>query len=322
MGRELVMVNSGTAALHVAVEALELPPGSDIVLPAFTWVGCAHAVALAGHRPVFCDVDLATQNAGASEIERAITERTRAVMTVHYAGKPVRHNQLEGLELPVIEDAAHAVDSELAGRRCGTLSEIGILSFDAVKNLATPDGGAVSCSTPELAARARVLRHCGIGGTGYQRRGAGQRWWEQDIERASPRTIPNDVSASVGLAQLEKLEVNQARRRELWERYQKALAHVSWLCRPADPEPDERHSYFTYLVRVLDGRRDALARHLLDREIYSTLRFQPLHLSTLYGNGARLPVSERLAEEGLNLPLHPALSDADHERILSVVSEF
>ena len=125
VGRELVMVNSGTAALHVAVEALELPRGSDIVLPAFTWVGCAHAIALAGHRAVFCDVDLETQNAGREEIERALTERTRAVMVVHYAGKPVRMDELEDLGLPVVEDAAHAVDSELGGRPCGALWRLG-----------------------------------------------------------------------------------------------------------------------------------------------------------------------------------------------------
>jgi dTDP-4-amino-4,6-dideoxygalactose transaminase len=319
LGREFVMTNSGTAALHVAVEALELPPRSDVVLPAFTWVGCAHAVALAGHRPVFCDVDLETQNAGAAEVERARTPATRALMVVDYAGKPARIGELEAFGLPVIEDAAHAVDSKLGERRCGALTEVGVFSFDAVKNLATPDGGGLACAGPELAAMARRLRYCGIGGSGFQRRAQGGRWWEHDVERAFPRALPNDVSASVGLAQLARLDANQRRRRELWERYREGLAGLDWLRGPADPAPDERHSYFTYLVRVVDGRRDALARELLAHDIYSTLRYQPLHLSGLYRDGTRLPASERLAEEGLNLPLHPGLSDADLERILGVI---
>jgi dTDP-4-amino-4,6-dideoxygalactose transaminase len=322
VGAEVVMVNSGTSALHLAVELLDLPPGSDVVVPSFTWVGCAHAVVLAGHRPVFADVDLDTQNLSSEHAERALTAGTAAIMAVHYAGKPADMHALGSLGLPLIEDAAHAVDSQLGGRWCGSLGRVGIFSFDSVKNVATPDGGAVVCLEPGDARRARELRYCGIGGSGFERSNGQSRWWEPGVERVFPRMLPNDVSASIGLAQLERLEAGQDERRRIWQAYDRGLGAVPWLQRPVGPEPGERHSYFTYLIRVTDGRRDELARRLLDHDVYTTLRYAPLHLQPAFAARATLPNCERLAEEGLNLPLHPRLSEADVERVIELVAGF
>lgn len=316
---EFVMVNSGTSALHLAVQLLELPAGSDVILPTFTWVGCAQAVMLAGHRPVFADVDLETQNMGAREVEQALTDRTRAIMVVHYAGKPVRLDEMAGFGLPIIEDAAHAVDSKLGRDRCGAMAEIGAFSFGSVKNLATPDGGGIACNDPEVIRRARELRYCGIGQSGLDASGNGQRWWEHEVSYVAPRTLPNDLAASIALVQLQKLEANQRRRHELWDAYGQALSGVEWLRIPTGPASDERHSYFTYLIRVLDGRRDELAQELLQQGVYTTLRFHPLHFSPVFGHQPRLAVAERLSEEGLNLPLHPGMGDEDVERVLDIV---
>jgi dTDP-4-amino-4,6-dideoxygalactose transaminase len=321
LGTPFVMADSGSNALQLAVEALELPPASDVVVPSFTWIACAHAVALSGHRPVFADVDVDTGNVNVDTIERALTERTRAVMVVHYAGLPVDMDSILELRLPVIEDAAHAVDSAIDGRPCGTMGDAGVFSFDSVKNLATPDGGGVASRRGEVLERVRQLRYCGIGGSGFDRAGAGRqaRWWEVAAAAVFPRAIPNDVSASIGLAQLDKLAENQARRREIWDAYQAAFGELSWLALPPDPGPRERHSYFTYLVRVLDGRRDALAHHLLALRIYTTLRYQPLHLVLGQDNTRGLPNAEALNEQGLNLPLHPSLTADDVERVIDGV---
>jgi dTDP-4-amino-4,6-dideoxygalactose transaminase len=321
LGAPVVLVDSGSNALHVALTALDLPPRSDVVVPALTWVACANAVILAGHRPVFADVDLATQNVTAAAVEQVRTPRTAAVMVVHYAGKPADVPGIAALGLPVIEDAAHAIDSSLHGRACGTLGAVGIYSFDAVKNVATPDGGGVTSPDPALLERARGLRYCGIGSSGFARSAAADgRWWESPPGEAFPRALPNDVSASIGLVQLRRLAANQAWRRAIWERYQAAFDDLGWLVRPVDPAAGERHSYFTYLVRVHGGRRDALARALLDRGIYTTLRYHPLHLTGTFGPPERaLPACELLAEEALNLPLHPALSDADVELVIDAV---
>lgn len=324
LGCAFAMVDSGSNALHVAVKTLDLPPGSDVIVPSFTWVACAQAVLLAGHRPVFADVDLETHNITAAAIEAARTPTTRAVMVVHYAGKPVRMEALADLGLPIIEDAAHAVDSTLNGRYCGALADVGIFSFDAVKNLATPDGGGVASCNPALIEKAKYLRYCGIGKSGFDSVGGGKgKWWEYDIKDVFPRCLPNDVSASVGLVQLRKLEKHQARRKVIWDRYQRELRNVDWLRTPQDPLADETHSYFTYFIRVLDGRRDALAQSLLDQGIYTTLRYHPLHLNPIYRwDGPSLPVSEQLNQQGLNLPLHPKLSDDDVTQVIDAVKGF
>ena len=322
LGAPLVMVDSGSNALQLAVRALDLPAGSEVVVPSLTWVACAHAVALCGHRPVLADVDLDTQNLDPAAVEQALTADTRAIMVVHYAGKPADMDGLRSFGLPIVEDAAHAIDSELDGRRCGTIGEVGIYSFDSVKNLATPDGGGVTAPDERMLEQVRQLRYCGIGRSGYAASGQRRRWWETEIAEAFPRALPNDVSASVGLAQLDKLAANQARRKEIWATYQRELGAVGWLRTPVEPGARERHSYFTYLVRVLNGQRDRLAEALLAADIYTTLRYHPLHLSDAYRSDRPLPNCERLAEEGLNLPLHPRMDDADVERVVEAVTGF
>ena len=322
IGSPFVMVDSGSNALYLAVTLLDLPPGSEIIVPSLTWIACAHAVVLAGHRIVFADVDADTQNVGVSEIERCITPATRAIMVVHYAGKPVRMDEIAGFGLPVLEDAAHAVDSRLGDRYCGTMGRVGIYSFDSVKNLATPESGGVATSDPELVERMTYLRYCGVGKSGFDSVAAKQRWWEYDIREVFPKFLPNDVSASIGLAQLRKLDANQQRRGEIWKRYQSELAGVSWLQRPVDAASDEQHSWFTYFCRVLSGRRDELAHTLLDQKIYTTLRYHPLHMNPIYESKQSLPNCELLNEQGINLPLHPALTDSDVERIITAVKNF
>jgi aminotransferase len=322
LGVDFAMTDSGSNALQLAVHALRLPPESEVVLPSFTWVACANAVVLAGHRPVFADVDLETGNSDAELLGRAMTRRTRAVMAVHYAGRPVDVAQLLELGVPVVEDAAHAIDSALDGHRCGTLGHVSVFSFDAVKNVATPDGGGVASRDPDLIASVRRLRYCGIGASGFDRSAAGGRWWEQDAIEPFPRAIPNDVSAGVALAQLDRLEANQAARNRVWDAYQRELAGLTWLELPPEPSSRERHSYFTFLVRVVDGRRDLLAQALLEEDIYTTLRYQPLHLVPPFDGGPSLPNAEALAEEGLNLPLHPGLSDDDVARVIDAVCRF
>jgi aminotransferase len=316
------MTDSGSNALQLAVRALELPPGSEVVLPSFTWVACANAVVLAGHRPVFADVDLATANVDAELISRALTDRTRAVMVVHYAGRAADIGAVLELGLPVIEDAAHAVDSTAGGKPCGTFGNVAVFSFDAVKNVATPDGGGIASRDADVMATVRRLRYCGAEASGFDRSSRGGRWWELNSVEPFPRMIPNDVSASVALAQLQRLPASQAARRRVWEAYLRELADVGWLSLPPEPSAGDRHSYFTFLIRVLDGRRDALAHALLEQGIYTSLRYQPLHLVRPFDGGPSLPNSELLAEQGLNLPLHPRLSDDDVARVIDSVRRF
>lgn len=319
---DMTLLDSGSNALFMAIKLLDLPPGSEIVVPSFTWIACAHAVVLAGCKPVFCDVDMETQNCSARTIEPCLTDKTGAIMVVHYAGKPVDMDPVLRFGKPVIEDAAHAVDSYLDGRPCGGMGTVGIYSFDAVKNLAMGEGGGLTAQNAELVAKARLLRYCGIGKSGFQASADKDRWWEYHIVDFMPKFLPSDIHAAIGVAQLKKLDALQAYRKQIWELFQRELAGVSWLALPVDAGPRERHSYFTYFVRVLNGKRDKLAKYLYDKGIYTTLRYHPLHMNPIYKSSARLPNSERLNEEGLNLPLHPNLSESDVAQVLSAVRSF
>lgn len=317
------MVDSGSNALYLAVRLLDLPKGTEVIVPAFTWIACAQAVLLNGCRPVFCDVDHETQNVTVDTIRPHLTARTAAIMVVHYAGKPVVMAPILALGLPVIEDAAHAVDSTRNGIACGAMGDVGIFSFDAVKNLATPEGGGITVRDPERFARARAMRYCGIAKSGLAASADGNRWWEYAIQDVAPKMLSNDICAAIGLAQLEKLDRNQARRRRIWELYQHELAGFEWLLRPVDAAHDERHSYFTYCIRLVEpGARDRLAHHLYAAGIYTTLRYHPLHLNPIYRSEVTLPVCERLNETALSLPIHPKLSDTDLSHILAAMREF
>jgi aminotransferase len=313
-----LVVNSGSNGLHMAVKILGLPPGSDVIVPSFTWVSCAHAVVLAGHHPVFCDVDLETQNVTVDTVRAAMTPKTRAIMIVHYAGLPVRLAPILELGLPVIEDAAHAVDSQLDGKYCGAIADVGVYSFDAVKNLVMGEGGAVTARNPTTFERAKLLRYCGIGKSGFEAStGNKDRWWEYNIAEFFPKLLVSDINAGIGLAQLRKLDHLQATRKRIWNTYQSAFADLDWLARPRDAEPGDRHSYFTYVIRI--PNRDRSAKVLYDRGIYTTLRYHPLHLNAIYKSDAKLPVSERLNQEALSIPLHPNLTDADVDKIVTEV---
>ncbi len=318
------LTNSGSSSLELAVKALGLSPGTEIVLPAFTWVACAHAVVLNGCVPVFCDVDPDTQNVTAVTVAPHITPKTGAVMVVHYAGKPVDMAPILGLGLPVIEDAAHAVDSRWHGTACGAIGNVGIYSFDPVKNLATPDAGGVTARDAGVMATIRNLRYCGVDKSGFDAAGKQTRWWEHHIRTAAPKTVSNDIAAAIGLAQLRGLDRMQQRRRDIWTTYQQELGPLAWLRQPVDAAAHEQHSYFTYLVRIdaAEGTRDRLAHWLYDRGIYTTLRYQPLHLTSYYSTGTSLPVSETLTVAALNLPLHPRLSDDDVARVIDAISAF
>lgn len=323
---DFVFLNSGSNSLQMALRLLNLPEGSEVILPSFTWIACANAIQLNNLKPVFCDVDIDSHNARPEDIEKKITKNTSAIMVVHYAGKPVDMDGVMAFGLPVIEDAAHAIDSWYKGKHCGTISEVGIFSFDAVKNLTTAEGGGVLAKNSELAKKARQLRYCGIAKSGFQASGDKERWWEYDILDSFPKMLNTDVNASIGLSQLAKLPAFQARRKSLWERYGKELREESWanswLVAPVDAAAEEQHSYFTYCIRLRGGDRDKLAKYLFDNGIYTSLRFHPLHMNAIYQCEDKLANCEELNQTALNIPFHHRLSDEEVDKIFYHLKEF
>lgn len=319
------MVDSGSNALFMAVSLLNLPKGSEVIVPSFTWVSCAQAVIMAGHKPVFCDVDPETMNIRREDVEPLLNPNVKAVMVVHYAGLPVDLDPILDLGLPVIEDAAHAVCSTYKGKPCGAIADVGIYSFDAVKNLTTGEGGGIACKDKALIDRAKVMRYCGIGKSGFEAAVSSAkgkvRWWEYNISEPFIKMLPTNIAAGIGLAQLDRIDALQATRERIWGKYQAEFARLGWVKLPKEAKPGDKHSYFTYCVRV--PKRDELAHFLLENDVYTTLRYHPLHLNKLYGQmQVRLPNSETLNDEALSIPLHPRLTDQDVEKIVGLFEKF
>jgi aminotransferase len=313
--KDFTLVDNCSNALYMALELLNLSKRDEVILPSVTWISCANAVKLAGYVPVFADVDYETVNVTTSTINAVMTDKTKAVMIVHYAGLPAH----VFTKLPVISDTAHAVDTYLNDIPVNKYYTISVYSFDSMKNIACGELGGICSNNLAYQEKTKRLRYCGILKSGLQARTDKNRWWEYDVDEPFIKMLPNDISASIGIAQFRKLDILQAKRKAIWDKYQNELADVSWLLIPPAIPKNIKHSYFTYFIKVLNGKRDWLARYLLDKGIYTTVRYQPLHLYNAYGSRQRLEVAELLNEQLLNLPLHPALSDADVDYIIKCI---
>ena len=322
-----LLFNSCTAATNAMLEALDIGPGDEVIVPSIQFVGVANAVLSRGARPVFADVDPHTLNLLPSEVTRLYSQHTAAVFLLHYGGHPAPIAEIEdagGVSLPILEDAANAVSSTYHGKPCGTLGHGGVWSFDSMKELVMADGGALWMLYDERMDRAERLRYFGMptkqsSGTDSAK-GGNVRWWEFDVIEPAGRHTSNDVLAAVGRVQLRKLGGFIARRRAVWKRYQAELDGVSGLTLPPEPLPGCTTSYYLYWVQL--ERRDQLARFLCDHGVYCTFRYYPLHLVPLYGHEGSLPNAEWAAEHTLCLPLHQNLTEGEQRQIVDLVREF
>jgi dTDP-4-amino-4,6-dideoxygalactose transaminase len=319
--QNFLMVDSASNGLYTAIKLLDLPKGSDVIIPSYTWISCAHAALLAGCNPVFADVDINTLNVTAETVERAMTKNTKAIMVVHYAGLPVDIDPILKFGLPVVEDAAHAVDASYNGKACGSIGTVGVYSFDGTKNLAIGEGGGMTMRSSELYERAKLYRYCGIGKSGFEASTYGKdRWWEYNIVDAHIKMLPSDIAAAIALDQLEDLDKLQAYRKKIWDTYQKEFGNEEWIIRPVEARECDKHGYFTYSIRV--PKRDQFAKYLYENEIYTTLRYHPLHMNKIYNSDAKLPNCEQLNEDAICIPLHPNLTEDDVEKIIRTVKSF
>ncbi|MDX2600831.1 DegT/DnrJ/EryC1/StrS family aminotransferase [Streptomyces caniscabiei] len=314
----LVFINCATAGLFLGMELLGLGAGDEVVLPSVSFVAAANAVADRGARPVFCDVDPQTLNPTAADVARVLTPRTKAVLLLHYGGRPGDVAAVAGLcrerGVALIEDAACAVSSHVDGRAAGTFGDLAVWSFDAMKMLVCGDGGMLYVRDPDRAARARRLAYHGLARpSGFGQAGAASsRWWDLDVPEVGRRIVGNDLTAAIGTVQLRRLPGFVARRKQIVELYDRELADVPGLTLPP-PLPEGHHSsYYFYWVQMDPGVRDEVARDLYAAGVYTTFRYPLLHRVPLYGaTGQLLPHADEAAERTLCLPLHNALDDSD-----------
>ena len=324
----VLLLNNCTAAIYVALRALGIGPGDEVIISTINFVATASAVIDMGAVPIFADVDPHTLNILPEEIERVTSKHTKAVFLLHYGGHPASMDEIRavcGDDILIVEDSANAVSSSYKGRMCGTLGDAGVWSFDAMKILVMTDGGALYLRDENAVQRALAHRYLGLApkttsGTDAMEENQ-SRWWEYDLMTTAGRFISNDVLAAVGRVQLNKLPAFIARRKQIWSYYQAKLAGVSGLICPPEPAPDSIASYYLYWVQAPE-RRDELAVFLAENGVYTTYRYFPLHLVEHYAAKCRLPNAERINETALNLPLHQNMTDGDVQRIVGLVKRF
>jgi dTDP-4-amino-4,6-dideoxygalactose transaminase len=305
--RHALAVASGTAAMHLSLVGLGLGPGDEVITTPITWPATANVVVHTGATPVFVDVRDSDLNIDPELAATAVTERTKAILPVDLAGQPADLDPLLALGLPVVEDAAHAVEARYRGRRIGSIARATCFSLYATKNVAAGEGGAITTDDEALADEVRELR--------LMRRSHGSLY---DVRTAGFKANLSDVLAAIALCQLDKVDAHAQIRRRHVETYDAAVADLPGVM-PLARDPRDRHALHLYVVRIdaddAGADRDAYQRALAEENIGTSIHFLPVHTLTYYRerfpDQPRLPVAERAAREVLSLPLSPAHSDED-----------
>ena len=314
----LAVVN-GTVALDLALKALGIGPGDEVIVPSFTFIATANAVLMQGARPVFADIELETYNIDPDDVVNKITSRTRAIIAVHLYGHPANMDVLseiaEDHHLYLVEDAAQAHGAAIRGRRVGGIGDIAAFSFYATKNLTTGEGGMVTTNSPALAYRVSMLRNHGQEGK-YNHVTLGGNYRMTSIQ------------AAMGLAQLEKLDrLNEARRRNA-ERLTQGLSRIRGIKTPT-VKPGYTHVWHQYVVWVGEEyplTRDQLREKLNEKGVETAVHYpRPVHLQPLYRSLGYppdiCPNSVEASRHVLSLPVHPGLTESDVDTIVNAVIE-
>ncbi len=320
-------MNSATAGLHLALEALGIGPGDEVITTTHTFTSTAEVARYLGADVVLVDIDPATLCIDIAAVEAAITPRTRAVLPVHYAGRAADMQRLLALAqkhgLKVVEDAAHALPTTCGGALVGTLaSDATVFSFYANKTITTAEGGMVATRDAELAARMRVMRLHGMSRDAFDRYTAKVPAWYYEIVAPGFKYNLTDLAASLGIHQLKRLRGFQQRRAQLAARYDAALADLPIITPPHAP-PGDLHAWHLYVVRLADDAtigRDRLIERLYAAGIGCSVHYIPLHLQPYWRDRYALkpeqfPHSQHAYERMLSLPLYTRMSDGDVDRV-------
>ncbi len=320
---QVVCVNTGTAALHLALQAIGIGPGDEVLVPSLTYVASFQAISATGAVPVACDVREQDGLLDLDDARRRVTTRTKAVMPVHYASFPGDIQGIYGFAkefgLRVVEDAAHAFGCRVEGSYVGNFGDVVCFSFDGIKNITSGEGGAVSSSDEVVLERIRDARLLGVT-RDSERRYRGERSWDFDVTHQGWRYHMSDVMAAIGRVQLKRFESELAPKRiSLAKRYRLQLQSVQGLRLFSNDVAGVVPHILP--VRILGGRRDEVRMALEAAGVQTGIHYKPNHLLTRFGAGKqRLPVTEKLYSELLTLPLHPQIELADCEHVAAVMS--
>lgn len=323
-------VNSCTAALHVSMVAARLDPGAEVITTPMTFCATVNAIIHAGLKPVLADIDPVTQCIDPQAIEAAITPRTQAVLPVHFAGRPCDMDRIMAIaekhNLLVIEDCAHAIETEFKGQKAGTFGDFGCFSFYVTKNIVTGEGGMILARDEKHISRAKVLALHGMSKDAWHRfSDKGYRHYQ--VVEAGFKYNMMDLQAAIGIHQLRSVESNWLRRGEIWARYSDALAGLP-IRLPAAEAPDQRHAYHLYTIGIDEDScgtsRDSFIDRMNDRMIgtgvhYLSIPEHPFYQLRFGWKPEQWPASMTTGRTTVSLPLSPKMSDRDVERVIDAV---
>jgi perosamine synthetase len=319
--RFALSLNSGTAALHLALKAIGIKPWDEVIIPTNTFIATAEVVTYFGAIPVLCDIEEDTHNIDAFKIEALITERTKAIIPVHFGGEPCDMDELIGIakgnKLYVIEDAAHALPSKYKGKMIGTIGDITCFSFYATKTLTTGEGGMATTTNEDYAKRIKINRLHGISRDAWDRYTLKGSWYYEVVDNGYKYNT-TDINAALGLAQLKKIDWMNERRAEVARKYTEAFKGTKVI--PPVVKADRETSWHLYVVKV--NNRNELFEKLKENGIGTSVHFIPVHKHPYYKEtyGYRdenFPVANYVFEKSLSLPIYPGLTDKE----LSYISE-
>jgi dTDP-4-amino-4,6-dideoxygalactose transaminase len=331
VGAEHAMaLNSCTAALHLSMVVSGLGPGDEVITTPMTFCATANSILHTGARPVFVDVDRQTGNIDPERIKSAITPRTKAVLPVHYAGRPARMDVIEAVArengLLIIEDAAHALEASFHGRKIGTIGDLTCFSFYVTKNVVTAEGGMVTTNNAEFAAKIKMYGLHGMSKDAWKRfSDEGYRHYE--VIFPGFKYNMTDLQAALGIHQLARITQGASRRQAIWTRYDEAFADLP-LTRPAPVEADTVHARHLYTVLVdpeaLGKARDQVLGELIAQQIgtgvhYTALHLHPYYRETFGYQRGDYPNAEYIGDRTLSLPLSAKLTDADVADVIDAV---
>lgn len=308
---ESVTVNSGTAALHLAV-FLTNPKYKEIILPSLSFVSTAHSIIYNNAKPIFVDVDPKTLCIDPEIIKKSITKKTAAILPVHFAGMPCALDEImdlcEEFKISLIEDAAHAAGTRYKKKLIGSHGTAACFSFHPVKNLAMPVGGAITLNgknSEKFTKLLKSLRWCGI---------SNRRGYNYDIADLGWNYYMNEFSAAIGLVQLKKLDKMNSKRKSIAFRYSKELS-------VEEKMPFNRDcSYHIYWIQVKN--RHHFMKKMLEHNIETGIHYLPIHTMSYYRNKVKLPNTERVGKHIVSIPMHPNLNHSDIDRIIKITNKF
>jgi len=328
--RGAAALNSCTAGLHLACLALELEPGDEVITTPMTFCATVNAILHAGGRPVLADVDPETMNIDPHAIAGVVTRRTRAILPVHFAGRACDMDSIEEIagrhDLAIIEDCAHAIETEYRGRKAGTIGDFGCFSFYSTKNVVTGEGGMVLARREADGERIRVLGLHGMSRDAWKRFSA-EGFKHYDVVAAGFKYNMMDLQAAIGIHQLARVEKCWRRRARIWDRYSEAFRGLP-LGLPAPTEPGTRHAYHLYTILVDESRtgisRDDFLEAMTRQNIgvgvhYRSIPEHPYYRSTFGWRPEDYPNASRIGRQTVSLPLSPKLSDEDVEDVIRAV---